>query len=326
MKMNKKVIFSLLIITLFVIAGCNQGDKGGTVSTPFLGGSTGVFIEFIKGNPPEQVYDGGSFDFDVLASLRNDGEYDISKGDIKISLYGIRPEDFGSILQDLTDLNPPENLIGKSRDSEGSVIEGIPVYVKFPPNDGDHLNYAGKLVGDRKDFTIRANVCYRYQTKAMAQYCVLKNLIDDAREDSICVPRQSKTIYSSGAPVQVGNFLQSVAGQDSIRIRFDVLHSGNGNVFEYGDSDSPAATCPRDPSSRRSNENRVFVTVDPGLGSVTCSGLQGNSGFVRLANGKRTVICTITLSPDRTDFEKELKITLDYNYEDDKDTRFLVLS
>ena len=323
--MDKKVIFSLLIISLFVIAGCKGGDKGGAVSTPFLGGSTGVFIEFIKGNPPEQVYDGGSFDFDILASLRNDGEYDVPKENMKVSLYGVRPEDFGSFLEDLTDLNPPENLIGKSRDSAGSVIEGIPVYVKFPPNEGDHLNYASKLVGDRKDFTIRANVCYRYQTKGVAQYCVLNNLIDDAREDSICNPRESKTTYSSGAPVQVGNFMQSVAGQDSIRVRFDVLHSGNGNVFEFG-SGSGAANCPRDPSSRRSNENKVFVTVEPGMGSVTCSGLQGGSGFVRLANGKRTVICTITLSSDRTDFEKELKITLDYNYEDDKDTRFLVLS
>lgn len=324
--MDKKVIFSLLIISLFVIAGCEGGDKGGAISTPFLGGSTGVFIEFIKGNPPEQVYDGGSFDFDVLASLRNDGEYDIPKENIKVSLYGISPEDFGSALEDLTDLNPPENLIGRNRDSEGGIIEGSPVDVKLPPNEGDHLNYGGKLVGDRENFDVRVNVCYRYQTKGVAQYCVLKNLIDDAREDSICNPRQSKTIYSSGAPVQVANFKQSVAGEDSIRVQFDILHSGNGNVFEYGSSDSSAATCPRDPSSRRSNEDRVFVAVDPGMGSTTCSGLESNSGFVRLANGKRTVICTITLSPDRTDFEKELKITLDYNYEDDKDTRFLVLS
>ena len=324
--MDKKVIFSLLIIGLFVIAGCKGGDKGGTVTTPFLGGSTGVFIEFIRGNPPEQVYDGGTFDFDVLVSLRNDGEYDIPKENMKVSLYGVRPEDFSSTLQELTDINPPEKLISRSRDAEGEIIEGIPIEVKFPPNSGDHLNYGGKLVGDRKDFTIRANVCYRYQTKAMAQYCVLKNLIDDARDDSICDPRQSNVIYSSGAPVQVANFRQSVAGQDSIRFRFDVLRSGNGNVFEYGGSSSPAAECPRDPSTRRNNEDRVFVTVDPGMGSTTCSGLEGNSGFVRMANGKRTVICTVTLSPDRTDFEKELKITLDYNYEDDRDTRFLVLS
>ena len=324
--MDKKVIFSLLIIGLFVMAGCRGGDKGGIVTTPFLGGSTGVFIEFVRGNPPEQVYDGGTFDFDVLARLRNDGEYDIPKENMKVSLYGIRPEDFGSTLQDLTDINPQEKLISRSRDAEGEIIEGIPIEVKFPPNAGDHLNYGGKLVGDRKEFLIRANVCYRYQTKAMAQYCVLKNLIDDARDDSICDPRRSSTIYSSGAPVQVANFRQSVAGQDSIRFRFDITRSGNGYVFEYGGSDSPAATCPRDPSTRRDNEDRVFVTVNPGLGSTICSGLEGSSGFVRLANGKRTVICTVTLSPDRTDFEKELEIILDYNYEDDRDTRFLVLS
>ena len=60
------------------------------------------------------------------------------------------------------------------------------------------------------------------------------------------------------------------------------------------------------------------------MGSIKCSGLNGNTGFVKLSNGMRSIFCTLELSPDRSDFEKELKVTLDYNYEDDKDTVVLV--
>jgi hypothetical protein len=322
--MDKKALLVMFAVGLFFVSGC-KGGEGGAVITPFLGGNTGVVIDFIEGNPPAEVYDGGSFDFDVLVSLRNDGEFDIPKEDIKVSLQGIRPEDFGSYVDAMIDKHPDEDLIGRSRDAEGNIIEGVPIYIEFPEGDDEHLNFIGELVGDRKEFTIRADVCYRYQTKGMAQYCVLRNLID-VRDDAICDPSESKPIYSSGAPVQLSNFRQAVAGKDKIRFTFDIVHMGNGNVFEYGSYDSQAADCPADPSKRRRKENRVKVTVEPGLGSLSCSGLEGNTGFVRLVNGKTTVICTLALSSDRTDFEKELKITIDYNYEDDKDVNFIVLS
>lgn len=319
--MNKKIIFAIFMVSLFAIVGCDGGDTGG-MTTPFLGGTTGVFIEFADGSPPNEVTDGGTFDFDVLVSLRNDGEFDIDKDDVKVSLLGILAEDFGSSLDELKEQEPDEELTGRSRDTEGNIIEGIPIFVRFPPEEDEHLSYAGGLVGDRKDFTFRANVCYRYQTTGMAQYCVLRDLVNP-RENAICDPTGSRSIYSSGAPVQLANFKQSVAGRDKIGLSFDIVHRGGGYVFEYSSS-NPAATCPTDTSTRRSKEDRVSITVDPGLGSITCSGLDGNSGFVKLSNGMRSIFCTLTLSSDRSDFEKELEITLDYNYEDDRDTVVLV--
>lgn len=319
--MDKKIMFAILTIGLFLIVSCAGEQKG--AFTPFLGGTTGIFIEFAEGSPPDEVTDKSSFDFDVLVSLRNDGEYDIDKEDIKVNLYGIRPEDFGSSLDELTNQHPEDDLTGRGRDTEGNIIEGVPIYVKFPPGEEEQLNYVSELVGDRKQFIFRANICYKYQTIGMAQYCVLRDLIN-VRENAVCDPTQAKTIFSSGAPVQLTNFRQSVAGKDKISFSFDIVHRGNGYIFEYGDADSPAATCPSDPGPRRRNEDRVYITVDPGMGSISCSGLEGNSGFVKLSNGMRAVFCTISLSPDRSDFEKELKVTLDYNYEDDRDRVVLV--
>lgn len=320
--MNKNIILVLLTIGLLFLMGC-QGDQGGLSASPFLGGTTGVYIEFEEGSPPEEVTDDGSYEFDALVSLRNDGEYDIDKDDIEVNLYGINPEDFGSFLEELTEQSPSENVNGRRRDTEGNIIEGTPIYVRFPPNDEDSLSYVSDLVGDRKDFRFRANVCYRYQTLAMAQYCVLRDLIN-VRDNAVCDPTATKSVFSSGAPIQVANFRQTVAGQDKIGFSFDIVHRGNGYVFEYGEADSPAATCPSDPSLRRRNEDRIKVTVEPGLGAITCSGLESGVGFVKLSQGIRPVFCTLTLSPDRSDFEKELRITLDYNYEDDRDKIILV--
>lgn len=321
--MKKTVMFIIFLVGLFLLVGCKGGDTGGSVSAPFLGGSTGVFIDFVDAAPPDEVTDGGTFDFDVLVSLRNDGEFDIEKDNIKVSLQGVRPEDFGTYLDQLKDLHPEDDVNGRHRDTEGNIIESTEVYVKFPEGAGDQLNYVGKLVGDRKDFTIRADVCYMYQTKGMAQYCVLRDLLN-VRDDSICDPSGSKPVYSSGAPVQLSNFRQTIGGKDKIGFSFDVVHMGNGNLFKYGDG-SDAAECPSDPSQRRRNENKVFVRVDPRMGSIKCSGLDGGSnGFVTLVNGKRPIMCTLELSPDRSDFEGELEITLDYNYQDNKDTEILV--
>ncbi len=318
--MNKNVLFVMFVTSLFFIAGCQGGETQGSVA-PFLGGTTGVFIDFIEGSPPEEVTDSGTFDFDVLVSLRNDGEFDIGRQDIKVSLFGIRAEDFGSYLEQLQNQMPEDDLIGRSRDTEGNIIEGVPVFVEFPEGD-DELNYVGKLVGNRKEFTFRANVCYLYQTTGMAQYCVLRDLIN-VRDGALCDPRENKQVHSSGAPVQLSNFKETVVGRDKIGFSFDVVHRGNGDIFKYGGGQQ-AADCPSDSSERRRNLNKVMVTVDPGLGSVSCSGLQGNSDFVTLVNGKRSISCTLDLSTDRSDFEKELRITLDYNYEDDKDTKILV--
>lgn len=319
--MNKNTLLVMFVIGLFFIAGCEGGGTSeGGGGAPFLGGTTAVSIEFVEGSPPDEVTDGSTFDFDVLVSLRNDGEFDIDKEDIKVSLFGIRAEDFGSYNEQLTNQIPEDDLIGRDRDTEGNILEGAPVYVEFPGEEGDSLNYVGKLVGDRKEFTFRADVCYLYQTTGMAQFCVLRDLIN-VRDDSLCDPSESKNVYSSGAPVQLSNFKQSVIGKDKIGFSFDIVHRGNGDVFKY---ENKAADCPSDSSERRRSMNKVMVTVDPGMGSISCSGLEGGSDFVTLVNGKRSISCTLGLDADRSDYEKELRITLDYNYEDDKDTRVLV--
>ena len=94
--------------------------------------------------------------------------------------------------------------------------------------------------------------------KAVSEICVLANQVDVA-DDAICSPSGSKSIFSSGSPIEITSFRQSVVGEDKIQFSFDIVHSGFGNIFE---PKTPTDTegCPKDSSTRRSEEDKVKIT------------------------------------------------------------------
>ena len=320
---------TIIVLTglLLLVAGC-QGSAGGSDTgtsaprDPFLGGSEGLEIEFLDGEPPEEVTDQGVFPFQAIVTLQNQGEFDLKRDDVRVDLIGFLPEDFGANPSDLDDRRPEDDLIPKIRDSEGNIQDPILTEVTFP-EVGDTFNFHGSVTGNTV-FIFRADVCYKYQTKALSQICVLQDLIN-INDDSICDPSTSKTTHSSASPLQVSRFRQTVSGRDKISFSFDVTHSGDGDVYKEGDATSPPGHCPKDTRERREKLNRVKVTVDTGLSNLRCVGFEGSTtGFITLVNGKRTVTCTQELDPDRNDFTKNVDITLDFNYRDDAEREVLV--
>ncbi len=322
--MNQKRDVRLVVlgvVLLIFIAGCDgKGDVvGGAPTTPFLGGSQGLDMNFLRGSPPDEVSDGGTFPFQVIVSLKNLGEYDfnLDTNQVEVNLIGILASDFGVSDSSLRDKNPEDVPTPRQRDSEGDIIEPVEVYVEFPSSG--EFNFGGSIAGNTP-FTFRAEVCYRYQTEAVSEICVLENMIDVA-DDAICDPSETKRVFSSGSPVQVNSFRQNVAGRDKIQFSFDIVQSGSGDVFIY---DGTSADCPKDPSRRRMAENKVKVRVDTGLSNLKCVGLSGNIGSVTLVNGRRTITCTQDLPSSRSDYKKNVDITIDFNYLDSVDKGVLV--
>lgn len=299
------VVFS--VILLLLMAGCTGGKTvAGAPTTPFMGGTQGLEIGFLEGTPPDEVTDGGYFDFQAMVGLKNLGEYDLKRGQVKASLMGFLPSDFNAG-GGLKDINPKDDLTPKQRDSEGNVIEPVETYVIFP-SDTTSFNFRGNIVGNTP-FTFRAEVCYRYQTKAISEICVLENMID-AASDAICKPNDPKIVFSSGSPIQVTSFRQNAIGKDKIQFSLDIVHSGSGSVFDA----TIDADCPKDSASRRMKEDKVKVTIDTGLGgALNCAGLGGGSGFVKLINGKRSITCTQT-GVNIGEYKKSVNIILDFNY------------
>jgi len=330
--MNKRYyIIALLVCLILLVSACKRSGAatGGAPRTPFIGGTAGITMNFEKDSPPPEVTDDDSFSFNVILRLKNDGEFKVDRNDMKLNLVGFDPNDFGKVFDDMKDGQPDDTLESRKKDAEGNIVEGTTTFVTFPKG-GD--SFRPRKFSGNTEFTFRADACYHYKTEANAKLCILKDMIN-VRDDAICKPTASRAIYSSSAPVQVSNFRQSVVGKDKITFSFDVVLSGNSDIFWNRDENKPTTFdngCPRDPRTRRERENSVGIEiteipVDPVFSDLSCGGLDGRSkGVVKLVSNRRTVTCTVSLVQDRLDLEKTMGINVFYNVLDKKETKVLV--
>lgn len=337
--MNKRYcVIALLVCLILLVSACKRSgvSTGSAPRTPFIGGTAGLTINFEKDSPPPEVTDDESFSFNAIVKLKNDGEAKIDRNDIRLKLVGFDPSDFGSDFLLVKEVKPDDTLEPKKRDAEGNIVDGTTTFATFPEG-GAGANFVPKKFSGNTEFTFRADVCYNYKTEANAKLCILKDMLN-IRDDSICRPTavgtSGRTIFSSSAPVQVTNFRQSVIGKDKISFSFDIVLSGNIDIFESKDRKTPSSgfdvACPREARARREVENSVFVEIreivtDPIIINPKCGGLDGGTtGVVRLVSGRRTITCTADLVQDRLDLEKVMGINLQYNVLDNKETRVLV--
>ena len=223
------IITTALIIIAFT--GC-AGDGGKpSAGSPFVGGTNGILMSFLEGNPPAEVTDGEQFPFKVVVKLKNDGEATIPAGWMKLSLSGIDPVEFSAKESDMSQpTGEEEKLIRTYKDVEGNTIEGGTAYISFPPNDDDSFNYKGSLSGNMP-FTIRADACYRYGTMATSKLCLKRNVLEPDKE-GVCKVTESKAVYNSGGPVQITSLQEGVGGRNRISFTFTVAHKGNGNMYQ----------------------------------------------------------------------------------------------
>ncbi|MBI3036079.1 hypothetical protein HYY71_07205 [Candidatus Woesearchaeota archaeon] len=333
--MNKRYyVLALLVCLILLVSACKKSGAAstGAPTKPFIGGTSGLTISFLKDNPQPEVTDDDTFAFKAIVSLKNEGEFQIRNGDIKANLVGFDPTDFDSDLSQVINrpLDDGIDLSGRRQDAEGNIVDGETAYISFPKD----TDFRPRKFSGNTEFTFRADVCYAYQTKSNAKLCILRDMIN-VRDDAICKPTGSRTVYSTGAPVQVTNFRQSVVGKEKISFSFDISLSGNVDIFRDKNDVTPSSgfdsACPRDPRKRREVENKVKIQVkhippsDPIITNIKCGGLEsGDQGIVTLVNGKRTLTCTADLDPNRNDLEKVIEVVMDYNVLDNKETKVLV--
>ncbi len=302
----RKYAFVLFVCVLLFLVGCAGEEERPAAGTPFLGGTNGLLVNF-ESSPPPEVFDGGNFPFDVILKLKNNGEWDVPKEKVRVKLSGIRAEQFGFLPSDLIK-NSPDDLPKMQRDPTGKLIESPPVFVEI-----NNLNHAEAITGAELTFPIRADVCYRYGTEAVAQLCVRENILNP-KAGGVCIINDDKAVYNSGAPVQITGFTESARSSDKIGFSFNVEHQGTGDIYEQD------TTC----NKERAFEDRVYVKVDAGIPGLACSALGGGTeGFVKMFGGIKPVQCTLTV-PSPSDYELPVTITIGYDYEVGQSTQILV--
>ena len=307
----RKFGISVLFVLLLLVIGCKGQAVAPGVGVPFIGGTDGLSIEYIPDSPPPEVFDEGDFPFDVVVKVQNQGEYLVASNDAVVKVSGILPSEFSTSASALTE-NPGEDLLPKRKDSDGNIIPSNPVFVEFTG-----LNHVTPIVGAAQTFPIRAEICYAYGTLANTLLCSRENILVPEK-NGICDVDAQKTVYNSGAPVQITSLRESPRAANKIGFTFKVAHVGDGKLFERG------SVCVDD----RTLKDRVYVEVSSGLPGLSCTGLGGGgdaSGSATLFGGEKIITCTQNI-PSPADFEFPIVIEVTYDYEEGVQTSIIVKS
>jgi len=286
----------LMILSLLLVVGCNKDDtkKAGT----FFGGIDGVSIEFEKLAPPTQF--GQDDSVSIKTILKNKGEFDLQTGKAKARIFGINLNNFG--------------LTSDYKGTEGS----LRARGEFSEQGGEQVIDFGnarynQIIVNSQDFTIRARVCYPYQTKALVDVCITP-LIAKEGDKGVCTIDGQKIKESdiSSAPVQVTEVTEEIRGSDQVRFNIGIENKGKGNVF------LPDTTCEQteEGATRVAKVDKLEVDVlNPS--EVQCdfrTSELSSRGIVEL-NGGKTVLSCFTTATDS--YEEKLNIRLNYVYLDE---------
>lgn len=293
----KKTI--ILLAALLVLAACSA-DNGVDATATFIGGTQGLKVDFVDNFPPQTVSDRGQDTFQVILELTNKGEAEILAEDVQVRLTGFSPSLFGTTLESLT-MNAPETIEANIMNPDGSIVSSLPVEIEFV-----EFAYQEAVQGTQQ-FPIRADMCYKYQTRIVSTLCVKEDFRRDQQGD-ICQVTSTRNAANSAAPIQVTNIRQTAASSDRTRFTLTVQNRDGGKVFQDG------SLC----STESRQEDRVLMTIN-GLDDVDCRGLRdgtGNSGYLTLGSeGSAEIVCDAGFV-ERNERIQPFEIILDYDYEE----------
>ncbi len=308
--MKKELIIFFIAIALLTMAQeCQTNKDTKDKVSPYIGGTSGLSIQFGDGAPPGEVFDRGQYPFDIDVKLLNVGETDIMKENVKVTITGLNPNDFGKPESFFIKDGIAEDVLATYKDFEGNIIKPSETFVTF-----SGLNFVSTLTGNFES-TVRADVCYNYKTEAVADGCIRKDVLSvDA--DAVCQVQEQKKVFNSGAPIQVIKFEELPSGTDKIRYLFTIKHVGSGDVY------APGTNCP----TERTAKNKIHFKIESSVTDLDCAGLiegSGKEGNIMLREGEQTIRC-VQQTSSNLDYLDRIKITLTYDYGESIDETILV--
>ena len=282
----KKIILLVLLSAMLLIVGCGEGEQQ-VSSGAFIGGSQGVTVQFepfgVEESGTYSIYDEETFPIEV--TLKNKGEYELQKGDVKIELKG--PSlDFSGI-----------PALSKNNEGIVEIISDL-----LPTGGEETITFAtdakyNQKVSNLVDREWFANIEYTYKTYLIIPEVCLK---EDLKDDRVCEVEGAKTFSISGAPITVTAVEESTAGKGIMALRISVSNVGGGEVTKIGEDFGV--------------QEKISYTID----STDWECKQGGKlNEARLIDGTAEIICKLkTALPEGTLATKQLELNLDYKYRD----------
>jgi len=328
--MFKKSFFSiLLIITLFsellFFTSCScsvrQSEPLPLEVGGFVGGTTGLAINVMDGAPPSVIQDAGLTPFSVIVALENAGETDVGLGTdnplVFARLAGIMYPNFG--LTEQTAVKTLDaRLASAKRNFDDTIMPGEINYIGF-----DNLFYKPNVF-ESFALTLRAEVCYDYETRATTKFCMKKDVLEAWEDISICTLRGPKPVGNSGAPVHITNVEEAPINNKTVQINFVIEHVGNGVFFYRHQPQDLYDACVFDDLNPNIYKLEVFVEpIQKDTYNITCLRLDnhlpggGAYGTVRMFRGAPLIIsCFVSRTTPMSVrlYEDMLDIRLRYRY------------
>jgi len=310
---KKSFIVLILVLSIFISACQNTGQKDKQSLGIFIGGNEGLDFSFKENQPPIKVLDNNQDPFYISLNLQNKGEFTIPQNKIISSLSGVNAEAFS-----LSSLNAKlsTSLEGKSKSGE-QVIQSSPEELQF-----DQAIYKYDLNADFPT-SLRADICYLYQTRAVAKVCLKSKAVDRDTEDKCLINTDKVTNEVSGAPVKIKDVKQRSSSSSEVKLTFTIANEGKGQVY------SPTAFSDKcvDVSSER-DQILVEVISASGKANIKCSQLKdSNKGLIKLALKEKIINCNILTSTlQDIAFEEPVNIVLNYFYKGSIEKQITVLN
>ncbi|MFH0870793.1 MAG: hypothetical protein V1866_07100 [archaeon] len=318
--------FLVMIIICILISGCSiSTTKKPTQKKPemggYVGGLQGLTARLLEGSPPDVIQDSGITPFSFTVSLENAGEATVGKGTdnplVFVRLAGISYKDF-NMKQEEAAIRFDDKLEPVKRNYDDSVTPGEISYVGF-----DNLAYVNH-VSESIALTLRAEVCYDYESYATAKFCVKREVFESVEDSTICVLRGPRPFGNSGAPLQVTKVEEAPINNNTVQINFNIEHLGNGVFFFRNEPTDLFDACVF--SDMNPNRYKLEVFVEPvqaNMYNVSCQRLDGSlpgggaHGVVKMPDGAPLALtCFVKrLKPmESRVYQDLLNIKLRYRY------------
>ena len=300
--MKRGVIFILLtVVFLTSCEGLNPNKSGTDTGGAFIGGKQGIQVAFAEDEPPKKVLDNNQQEFFVTLLLKNQGEFTVPEGGLIASLSGVSKKSFGLTTLNIKNTFP---IAGAQKDIGGSTPGGEEL-LEF-----GEAKYTNDIPADFQT-NLRADICYDYQTKAIANLCLKKDVLRKDIDDVCAVKVANLKAQNSGGPFQVISMRQNTVGKNRIKLNFKVKNIGNGAIYEPKTFTNICA-------GQEANKDRVKITLTSPENNfkLECSQFGGkNEGIIRLVNGEKDISCTIdTTTLQEVTFQDLLIVEMDYMY------------
>ncbi|MBT3940809.1 hypothetical protein HOF46_02125 [Candidatus Woesearchaeota archaeon] len=304
-----------LFILIVSVSGCLDQIAGlnpfasDSDSKGFVGGEKGIVASFVGNNPPSRVFQNRNFN--VILQLENKGEYNVFPNDVRVFLSN--GQNFGLETDaELVRYNA-DPLTKRLKTDEGFIpggIEHVPFY---------DLAYSGPAVlTEDAPVSIALDICYPYNTTAVADICVTR----DGTESSICDPIGNPISETTSGPIQVTKINQlynglvssdptAAADESLLRLKIDMKRVGTGDLY--------SVTTPCDDLGldidvvnleRITVGEHVFTGKE--LGTACNAGKDRKIGFDN--DGKASITCDITVPGVMQDFYERFTMTVSYQH------------